>query len=90
MVKTRERIITLFAALAFSLGWTATPATCAAQGYCYQLPPAQVYNYPTYYGSNQPAPAPGSYYVAAPAPRLCKHKHKHKHKHKCKYRYDYY
>ena len=89
-MKTRDRIIMLFAAFGFLLGWTTTPVTCAAQGYCYQLPPVQVYNYPTFYGYSPPAPAPAGYYVASPAPRPCKHKHKHKHKPKCKYRYNYY
>ena len=78
-MNARDRIITLFAALCFLVGWTATPSTCAAQCYGYQLPPVQAYNYPNYYGYSQPAPV---YYVASPAPRLCKHKHKHKRKHK--------
>ena len=89
-MKTRDRIITLLAALGFLLGWTTTPTTCSAQGYCYQLPPVQVYTYPDYYTYSPPAPAPASYYVASPEPRPWKHKHKHKHKHKYQYKYEGY
>ncbi len=89
-MKTRDLIITLFAALGFLLVWTTTPPACSAQGYCYQLPPVQAYTYPNYYVYSQPAPEPVGYYVASPAPGHYKHKHKHrKHKHKCKYKYEY-
>ena len=85
----RHGTIALFAALVFLVGWTAPPTTCSAQGYVYQVQPVQAYNYPNYYSYSQPAPVPGGYYVASPAPRLCKHKHKHKRKHKHRYGYVY-
>ncbi len=89
-MNARAKIITLFVALGFLVGWTATPTTCAAQCYGYQLPPVLVYNYPNYYGYSQPAPVPNGYYVASPAPGPCHYKHRHKHKHKHKYRYEGY
>ena len=84
-MNVRHGTIILFAALGFLVGWTATPTTCSAQGYGYQVQPVQAYNYPNYYGNK--SPAPGGYYVASPAPQLCKHKHKRKHKHRYGYTY---
>lgn len=80
----RSKIITLFTALSFLVGWTTIPTTCSAQAYGYQVQPVQVYNYPNYQGYT--SPALGGYYVASPAPPPCKYK-KHKHKHKHKHRY---
>jgi hypothetical protein len=88
-VRIRGKIIALSAAFAFWAGWSAAPATCSAQGYCYPAPPVQVYNYsllpqPNYYSYAVPVAEPVGYSVAYPAayPYKCKYKHKHKHKRK--------
>lgn len=86
----RGRLIVLVAALGLWVGWTVDPRPCSAQGYCYQVLPVQVYNYPNYYGYTSPAPVPGPYYVASTAFGHCKYKKpKPKHKHKHTY-YQYY
>ena len=96
-MRTRVRIITLLAAFGILAGWTAAPPTCSAQGYCYQAPPVQVYNYsllpyPSYQAYSLPAPVPVGYAAVYPAtpPYKIKHKHKYKHKHKHKNKHKYY
>ena len=91
-MKTRERIITLFAVISFLVGWAAYPNTCSAQVYCYQVPSAQVYSYsllpyPNYYGYSLAVPVSG-YAVVSPPPRPVKYGHRHKHKNKHKYKHE--